>query len=147
MDPGMGWTDFQPVRGLRNAHLQTVLGVVLRGSAFPHRTIRRLVTLPDGDRLVLHDTAPRDWRSAQGIALILHGLGGSHRSGPVVRLARLLYRRGTRVMRLDLRGAGAGWRHARNTYHAGCSGDVRVAIEAIHRLEPNAPIWLAGISL
>jgi predicted alpha/beta-fold hydrolase len=147
MDAGMGWTDFQPVRGLRNPHVQTVLGVMLRGSAFPHRTVRRLVTLPDGDRLVLHDTAPREWRSPQPIALILHGIGGSHRSGPVVRLARLLYRRGIRVMRLDLRGAGAGIAHARNTYHAGCSGDVRVALEAIHRLEPNAPIWLAGISL
>jgi predicted alpha/beta-fold hydrolase len=57
------------------------------------------------------------------------------------------YRRGIRVMRLDLRGAGAGMALARKTYHAGCSGDVRVAIEAIHRFEPNAPIWLAGISL
>src|SRR3954453_7849204 len=78
MDAGMGWTDFQPVRGLRNAHVQTVLGVVLRGSAFPHRTVRRLVTLPDGDRLVLYDTAPRGWGSPQPIALVLHGIGGSH---------------------------------------------------------------------
>lgn len=132
---------------MRNAHVQTVLGVLLRGSAFPHRTVRRLVTLPDGDRLVLHDTVPAQWRSPQPIALVLHGIGGSHRSGPVVRLARVLYRRGIRVMRLDFRGAGAGMRLARKTYHAGCSDDVRAAIAAIHRWESQSPIWLAAISL
>jgi predicted alpha/beta-fold hydrolase len=143
----MAVAHFQPIRGLQNAHVQTVLGVVLRGSAFPHRAVRRLVTLPDGDRLVLHDTRPRNWGSTDPIVLLLHGIGGSHRSGPVVRLARMLYRRGVRVVRLDLRGAGAGLPLARRTYHAGCSADVRAALEAIHRLEPDAPICLSGISL
>jgi predicted alpha/beta-fold hydrolase len=139
--------DFQPALGMRNAHVQTVLGVLLRGSAFPHRTVRRLVSLADGDRLVLHDTQPAQWQSPQPIALLLHGIGGSHRSGPVVRLARVLYRRGIRVMRLDFRGAGAGLRLARKTYHAGCSSDIRAVLTAIHRLEPNSPIWLMAISL
>jgi predicted alpha/beta-fold hydrolase len=139
--------DFEPALGMRNAHVQTVLGVLLRGSAFPHRTVRRLIILPDGDRLVLHDTVPAQWRSSQPIALLLHGIGGSHRSGPVVRLARVLYRRGIRIVRLDFRGAGAGIRLARKTYHAGCSSDVRAVIAALHRLEPQSPIWLAAISL
>jgi uncharacterized protein len=143
----MTGADFRPMLGLRNAHVQTVLGALLRGSAFPHQTVRRLVAFPDGDRLVLHDTMPRTWAATHSIALILHGIGGSHRSGPVVRLARLLYRRGVRVIRLDLRGAGAGLPLARKTYHAGCSADVRWALNAIHRLEPKAPIWLSGISL
>jgi hypothetical protein len=143
----MALTDFQPMMGLRNAHVQTVLGVLLRGSAFPHRTVRRIVALPDGDKLVLHDTQPAKWQTTEPIALLLHGIGGSHRSGPVVSLARMLYRRGIRVMRLDFRGAGAGMPLARKTYHAGCSADVRAAIGAIHRLEPKSPIWLTGISL
>jgi uncharacterized protein len=143
----MALTDFHPMIGLRNAHVQTVLGVLLRGSAFPHRTVRRIVSLPDGDKLVLHDTQPAKWKPTEPIALLLHGIGGSHRSGPVVSLARKLYRRGIRVMRLDFRGAGAGMPLARKTYHAGCSADVRHAIAAIHRLEPESQIWLAGISL
>jgi predicted alpha/beta-fold hydrolase len=48
---------------------------------------------------------------------------------------------------LDLRGAGAGLTLARGRYNAGCSGDVRAAVAAIHRAAPQAPIWLAGISL
>jgi uncharacterized protein len=143
----MALTDFHPLLGIRNAHVQTVLGVLLRGSAFPHRTVRRIVPLPDGDKLVLHDTEPTAWQPGEPIALLLHGIGGSHRSGPVVRLARMLYRRNVRVMRLDFRGAGAGLPLARKTYHAGCSADVRAAITAIHRLESRSPIWLAGISM
>ena len=52
-----------------------------------------------------------------------------------------------RVVRLDLRGTGAGFRLARASYNAGCSADVRVALEAMHRLAPQSPLWLAGVSL
>ena len=144
----MTLTDFQPMLGLRNAHVQTVLGVLLRGSAFPHRTVRRIVAAAGRrqTRAARHPAGEVD-RPAEPIALLLHGIGGSHRSGPVVSLARILYRRGIRVMRLDFRGAGAGMPLARKTYHAGCSADVRAAIAAIHRLEPKSQIWLTGISL
>ena len=49
---------FRPWFWLRNPHLQTVLGVYGKGSAFPHATVRRRVRLPDGDQIVLHDTVP-----------------------------------------------------------------------------------------
>src|SRR4051794_34525498 len=100
---------FQPWFWLRNAHAQTILGVYWKGSAFPHATVRRRVRLPDGDQLVLHDSVPPAWRPGDAVAVLVHGLGGSHRSGAIVRLARLLLRRGVRAVRLDLRGAGAGF--------------------------------------
>jgi predicted alpha/beta-fold hydrolase len=51
------------------------------------------------------------------------------------------------VVRLDLRGTGAGFPLARGSYNAGCSGDVRAALETVHRLAPQSPLWLAGVSL
>ncbi len=138
---------FRPWLWLRNPHVQTVLAVYWKGSAFPHASVRRRVRLPDGDRLVLHDTTPAGWQPGDPVAVVVHGLGGSHRSGGVVRTARLLLARGVRAVRLDLRGAGAGFPLARGCYHAGCSADVRAALAAVHRLAPTSPLWLAGISL
>ncbi len=138
---------FRPWFWLRNPHVQTILGAFGKGSAFPHATVRRRVRLPDGDQLVLHDTAPARWRPTDPVAVLVHGLSGCHRSGGIVHLARLLLRQGVRVVRLDLRGAGAGFPLARGSYNAGCSADVRAALEAVHRLAPEAPLWLVGVSL
>jgi uncharacterized protein len=138
---------FRPVFFLRNPHVQTILGVVGKSSAFPHTTVRRRVRLNDGDQLVAHDTTPAAWRLGDPIAVLAHGLSGCHRSGGIVRMARLLLARGVRTVRLDLRGTGAGFTLARGCYNAGCSGDVRAVLAAMHRLAPQSPIWLAGISL
>src|SRR5438445_270272 len=83
----------------------------------------------------------------QSIAVILHGLSGSARSSAVVSLARMLLRRGIRTVRVDLRGAGKGFALARRPYNVGCSDDVRVALEHVHRDAPDSPLFLAGISL
>jgi hypothetical protein len=138
---------FRPWFWLRNPHAQTVLGVFWKGSAFPHHTVRRRVRLSDGDELVLHDTRPTTWQPGEPIAVLVHGLGGNHRSGGIVRLARSLLPRAIRVVRLDLRGTGVGFPLARGCYNAGCSGDVRAVLAALHRTAPTSPIWLAGISL
>ncbi len=137
---------FRPLPGLGNPHLQTVLSMVLKGGRLP-RTRQHLVTLPDSDRLVLHDNTPRAWQPGQPVSVVLHGLTGSHRSGGVVMMARQLYRRGVRVFRLDFRGAGAGFALARGSYNAGCSDDVRHACAEVSRLAPGSQILLAGTSL
>src|SRR5205085_4054981 len=54
--------DFRPPHLLRNGHVQTVLGQLLPGPPFAHPTRRHVVRLPDGDGLVLQDTAPAGWR-------------------------------------------------------------------------------------
>jgi predicted alpha/beta-fold hydrolase len=48
---------------------------------------------------------------------------------------------------MDLRGAGAGVRLARRTYHGGCSDDVRAVTDVLHDDSPTAPMLLAGFSL
>jgi predicted alpha/beta-fold hydrolase len=139
--------DFRPLPLLGNAHVQTLLGNILAGPevGFPSR--EHHVELADGDQLVLHDTVPERWRPGDRIALLVHGLGGSHQSGYMKRMTRRLAPRGIRVVRMDLRGCGRGMALARRPYHGGCSADVREAVEAICRWSPASPLALVGFSL
>jgi predicted alpha/beta-fold hydrolase len=106
-----------------------------------------IVWLPDGDGLVLHDHIPRNWRPGNPMALVIHGLTGSHQSGHIQRLALRLLRRNVRAVRIDLRGAGRGLPLARRAYHGGLSADIRAALEEMHRWSPASPLLLAGVSL
>jgi uncharacterized protein len=140
-------TDFRPLPLLRNPHLQTVLSLCLKGPAFRHPTIEHLVELSDGDRIVLHDSAPLGWAPGGRVALLLHGLAGAHWSPHVVRVALRLLPHGFRVFRMDLRGAGRGATLSRNTYHGGRSDDARAAAAAIAGWCPGSPLTLVGFSL
>jgi predicted alpha/beta-fold hydrolase len=139
--------DFRPLPFLGNAHVQTVLATLWRGPvpACPVREWR--VPLPDGDRIVLHDSVPPGWPAGGRIALLVHGLGGSHRSGYMLRLTGRLLARGVRAIRLDLRGVGRGVALARRTYHGGCSDDLRAVAAEVHRRSPASPLLLIGLSL
>jgi predicted alpha/beta-fold hydrolase len=139
--------DFHPLPLLHNPHLQTLLAHFLRGRAPALAAREHVVRLPDGDAVVLHDTAPPDWRPGDPVAVIAHGLTGSAASPMGVRLAAVLMRRGVRVVRLDLRGAGKALPLSRRTYHGGVSEDVRAALAEVHRSAPGSPISLIGLSL
>ncbi len=139
--------DFRPLHWLRNGHVQTVLGQLLPGPPFTYPTRRHVVWLPDGDGLVLHDTVPANWQPGDRIAILVHGLTGSHASAKVRRLARLFLAERLRAVRLDLRGAGKGLPLARLPNHAGRSDDVRAALAEVHRWSPASPLLLIGLSL
>src|SRR5205807_6490275 len=95
----------------------------------------------------LHDALPARWRTGDPLVLLVHGVGGSHRSAYMVRLANALTRRHARVVRLDVRGAGAGAGRARKLYNGGCSADVRAAAAEVRRWAPGSPLLLLGLSL
>jgi predicted alpha/beta-fold hydrolase len=139
--------DFQPLPLLGNTHVQTVLGNLLRGPSLHVATSSHHVSLDDGDRLVIYDSAPGRWRMGGPVAVLVHGLGGDHRSAFVSRTARMLLPRGWRVVRMDLRSCGKGVTLARRPYHAGSSEDVRAALALIHRWSPHSPLALIGFSL
>jgi predicted alpha/beta-fold hydrolase len=138
---------FRPFPFLRNPHAQTLLGHLMPGPHLAFPTQVRTVALADGDRLAVHENVPRDWRDDQGVVIVVHGLGGSHRSGYMLRLAKRFLQHGCRVLRVDLRGAGAGAGLARQTYHAGCSSDLRVVVIDVHQRNPGSEIVLVGMSL
>jgi predicted alpha/beta-fold hydrolase len=116
-----------------------------RGTTLP--TQLRTVALPDGDRLALHDSEPPGWRAAGAVVVLVHGLGGSHLSGYIRRMARRFFRTGIRVMRMDLRGVGAGETLARRTYHGGCSADLQEVVDYLQQICPASRLVLVGMSL
>jgi predicted alpha/beta-fold hydrolase len=127
--------------------MQTVLGALVPGLHCPLPDQRHLLLLPDGDRLVLHNNTPMGWKDGDPLVLLVHGLSGSHESAHIRRMAALLLARRVRVVRVDLRGAGAGVTLARRVYHAGRSDDVRAALAEIHSWSPSSPLMVIGISL
>lgn len=137
--------EFRPLRFLGNPHVQTVLGSMLPAPALARRA--RLIPLADGDQLVLHESTPPGWREDGRIALLVHGMGGTHDSGYMRRVAWQFLGRGVRVGRLDLRGCGQGVTHARRTYNAGCSPDIRAVLADLHARYPAASLALLGFSL
>src|SRR5215510_7652822 len=135
---------FRPPLLLRNRHVQTIIGHLWCGPRFRHPTQKHIVSLADGDRLVLHDAVPEGWLPGLPIAVLIHGLGGCHDSGHLRRFAHLLTARRVRTVRADLRGTGEGLRLARKGYHAGRSDDLRAILEAAHAWSPASPLWLIG---
>ncbi len=137
---------FRPLFLLRNRHVQTLLGA--RASFArppPSRTMQ--VALGDGDRLALEVATPPRWSEGDRTAVLVHGLCGCHGSSYQVRLARKLYDRGVRAVRLNLRGCGSGEGLARRPYHSGRSRDVLTAIDQLRRETPDSSIDLIGFSL
>ena len=130
---------FQPSWLLRNGHIQTLAGTYLFGRTKDRSGLTTSVStvgevlVDDGDRLVYHDECPEDWRPGDRVALLLHGLAGSHAS--------------PYMERLDWRGCGAGMSLARLPYHSGRSDDLRATITEVQSRCPSSPICLIGFSM
>lgn len=130
---------FEPPRGWRSAHMQTLRSRLLPAPA-PTDAVRatRLLKVPmnDGtpDRLgvALHTPRPaHPGRGAVDLVLLIHGLGGSSESPYVLATAAHLLRAGIAVARLDLRGAGHSGQPSQQMYHAGRTSDVRAVLESL----------------
>jgi predicted alpha/beta-fold hydrolase len=139
--------DFRPFPLLGNRHVQTLLGHIVRGFVPPLPARLHICRLADGDATVLHDTSPPSWQPGAPIAVLVHGMTGSHASPLIVSLGWSLASVGVRVVRVDLRGAGKSLPLCRRSYHGGISDDLRAALEEIHRWCPHSPLLLAGVSL
>ena len=138
---------FNPLRFLGNPHVQTIVGNLWKGAPvfLPARV--HVVPLADGDALAVHDTVPPSWHPEAPLLVLVHGLGGSHQSPYLQRLTNTFNAHGWRVVRVDLRGAGAGVHLARRIYNAASADDLRAVAEHFHREAPAAPLYLAGFSL
>ncbi len=138
---------FVPHPWFRGKHAQTIVGRYWGspGRRLPAAAVE--IALPDGDRLVVLDSIPDGWKPPRPAAVIVHGLAGHAETPHVVRLAWRLEQSGVRVVRVNLRGAGAGFGLARGIYHAGRSDDLRVVMNWLSERAPRSPIALAGFSL
>lgn len=149
-----GLPPFRPPWWLRSGHAQTLAAAYWTARLPAHAAMARHVPVSDHDTVVVHDDCPQAWRPGGRAALLLHGLGGSHRSPLLVRIAAKLVARGVRVFRLDMRNCGAGLGLARHPYHAGRSDDLATVVDAILQWcapQPTSPaasgLVLCGVSL
>ncbi len=122
--------EFSPRWWLRNGHLQTLLGLYFPRPPQIESPTSHMVDLPDGDRIQLFENRPlaAETTNPDQAVLLIHGLGGSHRSPYLERLTEQLVQRGQRVLRIDLRGSGDGHHLAARPAHAGCSHDVAASL-------------------
>jgi predicted alpha/beta-fold hydrolase len=138
---------FVPHPWFRGGHAQTIAGRYLPGRRLRLPSTYHEIDVDGGDRLSLLESIPADWRPGGPTALMVHGLAGCVRAPYLVRVAIRLVDIGVRVVRMNLRGAGAGFGSARGIYHAGRTDDLRAAARWMARRSPGSPIALVGFSL
>lgn len=138
---------FEPYPLLKSGHLQTVVGRYLPGRRVRLPSTDHEVEVDGGDRVLIHDSVPEGWEPGEPLAVLVHGLAGCAKAPYVVRLADRLLRLGIRVVRMNLRGAGAGFGLARGIYHGGRTDDVRRVVGWAAYRAPGSPIGLVGFSL
>lgn len=146
---------FVPHRWLRGGHLQTLIGAkrpIQEPTDSASRSAvskRHQIDLGDGDALIVHDDAPRNWNPTNGSVLMIHGICGCHAAPYMIRFRRRLNSIGIRTFRLDMRGCGASAELCSSVTHAGRSEDVLAAVEFIGDLvdDPSSPIGGVGVSL
>jgi predicted alpha/beta-fold hydrolase len=128
-------------------HLQTILGCYFFHQHVPYSATKHVVPLADGDQIVVHDDRPAKWQPNDPVALLVHGLGGSHQSGYMQRCASKLNAYGVRVFRMDLRGCGAGMGLAKQLCHAGRSEDVAAVLADVNQRCLYSPTTVIGFSM
>lgn len=146
---GAGVPEFVPHPLLRNGHLQTILGSYVFGPRVKLDSQSHEIELDGagGDRLVVLESVPAGWREGGPSALLVHGLAGCARSPYMVRVGSRLSKRGVRVVRMNMRGAGSGFGLSRGIYHAGRTDDLRRVVEWMAARAPGSPVALIGFSL
>ncbi len=152
---------FEPPRGWRTAHMQTLRSRLRPPSASTDAVAgTQLLRVPmndgTGDRLgvALHTPRlPPPAGRAVDLVLLIHGLGGSSESPYVLATAAHLLQAGMAVARLDLRGVGRSGQPSQQMYHAGRTSDVRTVLRSllgepqVTRRSSNPRLGVMGFSL
>jgi predicted alpha/beta-fold hydrolase len=99
----------------------------------PHASERLKFPLADGtgDTLLASLDRPATPRPGSPLAILIHGLTGCQDSRYIFSMARLLLDRGSRVLRLNLRGAGPSRALCGQHYYAGRSQDFRALLSVL----------------
>lgn len=137
---------FKPLLGLSSKHLQMIISTYIpAGKAPPSKNW--LVNLGEEDRLCCSVSTPDSWNKNDKTVVLIHGLGGSEQSRYMVRMARKLYERGERAVRINLRGCGSGKGLSKRPYCAGNSSDILHVLKNLKEESPDSDLYLIGFSL
>ena len=152
-------TPFEPRRGLRNGHLQTIVGNYLPRPAFTIEGIAETVEVDpvDGSRVLCHC----HWQSAQDsnghsaaaamadrLTLVLvHGLEGSSDSQYIKGIAARAWAAGCNVIRMNMRNCGGTDSLTPTLYHSGLSADVGAVVRHYTERFGLRRVGLVGYSM
>lgn len=135
---------FVPYPGLSNPHAQTLAARLIR-ARFSTPYSRTRVATSDGDFIDLDVAGLPD---PQGpVCLILHGLEGSSASGYVLSACRALERNGISTVAMNFRSCSGEPNRTPQSYHAGKTDDIRLALAWLARQFPEASRGVLGFSL
>lgn len=141
---------FQPRFPWWNGDLQTIANRLrISATVAPHASERLKFPLPDGtgDTLLASLDRPAKPRAGAPLAILIHGLTGSEGSRYILSMARLLLDRGSRVLRLNLRGAGPSRALCGQHYYAGRSQDFRTLLSVLPKELTADGVVAVGYSL
>jgi hypothetical protein len=122
-----GLPQFEPRRGLRNGHVQTIVGNFLPRPAFRLRSTGETVEVDpnDGSRVLCHcHWQPEAVRAGRLTVLLVHGLEGSSDSRYIQGIAERAWEAGCNVVRMNMRNCGGTDTLTPTLYHSGLSDDV-----------------------
>ena len=144
--------EFRPRAPWWGGDLQTLRNsLALSAMRLPGRSERLRLDLRDGsgDRLAASLDRPENAAGKDNgpLIVLIHGLAGSEESAYVRRSAAFHLRRGRKVLRLNLRGAGPSRGSCQGHYHAGCASDVAAALGSLPNSLPTDGLFLVGFSL
>ncbi len=144
--PGADVPAFRPRFPWLGPDLQTLRDTLRPPQLPPERSEAVLVDVGAGDQL-LGWLDPPGQGEPLALVLLLPGLGGAADSVGVRRLALALRAAGFAVLRLNLRGAGAGRSLAKGTYAAQCTPDLLPVLRRARQLAQGRPLAAVGLSL
>lgn len=134
---------FRPAWWLNSPHLQTIYPAFLRRISPPAGVRRERLETPDGDFLDL------DWidNGDRPLAILLHGLAGSSRSGYIQGLQHSLLAAGLASVALNFRGCSGEMNRMARCYHSGETEDIDFLYNTLRRRFPNRAMAAIGFSL
>ena len=140
---------FRPHPLIPGGHAQTLAAWAWPGRARAEETRgdeTRLFEVEPGVRLLARCRWHED-RVARATVVLVHGLGGSADAPYIIGAARLAYRAGANVIRLNQRNCG-GTEHLTPTlYHSGMSGDLATIVRELETRDGLTRILVAGFSM
>ena len=137
--------NFRPLPGMASCHLQTIVSSLFPAGRRPlpqngaWSSAAAICSAAQFQLLLLEQIPPNGGDGPRD--------GRISRSGYMIRLARKLYRKGTKVVRVNLRGCGWGKGLSKLLYNAGTSGDVLKVLQGLKNEASASEITLCGFSL
>ena len=146
MSPLNSIKGFEPARGLKNAHLQTLYSALFRKLSPPDGEIEPF-ELSDGDFLDCFWYQKPSKESLKPIVVLFHGLEGSYKSPYIAGIMHSLHANGYSSVLMHFRGCSGRDNRLARCYHSGDTQDARELLASLHQRFPKIPLFAIGYSL